>query len=169
MSDSLQPHGLQQARISCPSPTTGACSNSSVGDAIQLSHPLLLPSPLAFNFSHISVFSNKSVYRIRWPNYRSFSFTISTSNECSGLISIRIDWFALLAVQGTLKSLIHHHSLKASILRCSTFLMVSISYPYMTNGKIITLTIQTFVGKVMSLLFICCLGLSQLSFQEQTS
>ena len=114
-----------------------------------LFHLLLLPSI----FPSIRVFSNELALRIRWLKYWSFSFSTSPSNERSGLISIRIDWFALLAVQGTLKSLIHHHSLKASILRCSTFLMVSISYPYMTNGKIITLTIQTFVGKVMSLLF----------------
>ena len=115
-----------------------------------LCHPLfLLPSI----FPSFRVFSNQSVLHIRWPKYWSFSFSTSPSNEYSGLISFRIDWFNLLAVQGTLKSLIHHHSLKASILRCSTFLMVSISYPYMTNGKIITLTIQTFVGKVMSLLF----------------
>ena len=113
-----------------------------------LCHPLL-PSV----FPSIKVFSNESVLRIRWPKYWGFSFSISPSNEYSGLVSFRIDWFDLTAVQGTLKVLLQHHSSKASILRCSAFLMVQLSYPYMTTGKIIALTSWTFVGKVMSLLF----------------
>ena len=104
-------------------------------------------------FPRIRVFSNKSVLLIRWSKYWSFSFSISPSNEYSGLISFRMDWLNLLAVQSTLKSLLQHHSSKASILRCSALHMVQLSLPYMTTGKIITLTLQTFVGKVMSLLF----------------
>ena len=111
---------------------------------------LLLPSV----FPSIRVFSNESVLRIRWPKYWRFSFSISLSNEYSGLISFRMDWLDLLAVQGTLKSLLQHHSLKASILQCSAFFMVQLSHPYMTPGKTIALTRWTFVGKVMSLLFI---------------
>ena len=110
---------------------------------------LLLPSV----FPSISVFSNESALRIRWPKYWSFSFSISPSNEYSGLISFRINWLDLLAVQGTLKSLLQHHSSKASILWYSTFFMVQLSHPYMTTGKTIALTMWTFVGKVMSLLF----------------
>ena len=124
-----------------------------VGDAIQPSHPLsslfLLPSI----FPSIRVFSNKSALRIRWPKYWSFSFNIRPSSEHPGLISFRMDWLDLLAVQGTLKSLLQHHSSKASILRCSAFFMVQLSHPYMTIGKTIALTRWTFVGKVMSLLF----------------
>ena len=122
-----------------------------------LCHPLLL---LPSIFPSIRVFSNESVLCIRWPEYWSFSFSISPSNEYSGLISLRIAWFDLLAVQGTLKSLLQHHSLKASILWCSAFFMVQFSHPYMTTGKTIALTRRTFVGKVMSLLFNCCLGWS---------
>ena len=110
---------------------------------------LLLPSV----FPSIRVFSNKLALCIRWPKYWSFSFSISPSNEYSGLIYFRIDWLDLLAVQGTLKSLLQHHSSKASILRCSAFFIVQLSYPYITAGKTIVLTRQTFVGKVMSLLF----------------
>ena len=99
------------------------------------------------------MFSNESVLRIRWPKYWSFSFSISPSNEYSGSISFRIDWFDLLAVHGTLKSLLQHHNSKASVLRCSAFFMVQLSHPYMTTGETIALTIQAFVGKVMSLLF----------------
>ena len=115
-----------------------------------LCHPLLLPPSI---FPSIRVFSNESVLPIRWPKYWSFSFSISPSNEYSGLISFRMDWFDLLAVQGTLKSLLQHHSSKASILQCSTFFVVQHSHPYMTTGKTIALTRWTFVGKVMSLLF----------------
>ena len=110
---------------------------------------LLLPSI----FPSIRVFSNESALHIRWPKYWSFSFSISPPSEYSGLISFRIDWFDLLAVQGTLKSLLQHHSLKASTLQCSTFLIVQLSHPHTTTGKAIALTLQTFVGKVMSLLF----------------
>ena len=109
---------------------------------------LLLPSI----FPSIRVFSNESAPHIRWPKYWSFSFNISPSNQHSGLISFRIDWLDLLAVQGTLKSLLQHHSSKASILRCSAFFIVQLSHPYMTTGKTIALTRRTFVGKVMSLL-----------------
>ena len=123
-----------------------------VGDAIQLSHPLSTPT-LTFNLSQHQVFSNESVFHIRWPNYWSFSFSISPSNEFSGLISFRIDWLDFLAVQGTLKSLLQHLSSKASILQCSAFFIVQLSHPYMTTGKTIALTRWTFVGKVMSLLF----------------
>ena len=114
-----------------------------------LCRPLLLPSI----FPRIRVFSNESALHIRWPKYWSLSFNISPSNEYSGLISFRVDWLDLLAVQGTLKSLIQHHSLKASILWLSAFFMVQLSHSYMTTRKIIVLTMQTFVGKVMSLLF----------------
>ena len=110
---------------------------------------LLLPS----TFPSIRLFSNESALRIRWPKYRSFSFNISPSNEHSGLISFSKDWLDLLAAQGTLKSLLQHHSSKASILRCSAFFTVQLSQPYMTTGKTIALTRRTFVGKVMSLLF----------------
>ena len=110
---------------------------------------LLLPSI----FPSIRVFSSDSVLHIRWPKYWSFSFSISPSNEHSGLISFRMDWLDLLAVQGTLKSLLKHHSSKTSILLCSAFFMVQLSHPYMTTGKTIALTRWTFVGKVMSLLF----------------
>ena len=110
---------------------------------------LLLPSI----FPSIKVFSNESVLPIRWPEYQSFSFSISPSNEYSGLIFFRMDWLGLLAVQGTLKSLLQHHSSKASILQCSAFFIVQLSHPYMTTVKTIVLTKWTFVGKVMSLLF----------------
>ena len=115
-----------------------------------LCHPLLL---LPSIFSRIRVFSNELVLCIRWPKYWSFSFTISPSNEYSGLISFRIDQLDLLAVQGILKSLLQHHSSKASVLWCSAFFMAQLSYPYMTTGKTIALTRWTFGGKVMSLLF----------------
>ena len=115
-----------------------------------LCHPLLL---LPSIFSSIRVFSNESAVCIRWPKYWSFSFSISPSNEYSGLISFRIDWFDLLAVQGTLKSLLQHHSSKASILRHSAFFMVQLSLPCMTTGRIIALIRWTFVGRVMFLLF----------------
>ena len=115
-----------------------------------LGHPLLL---LPSIFPSIRVFSNQSALRIRWPKYWSFSFSISPSNEHPGLISFRIDWLDLFAVQGTLKSLLQHHSSKASILRHSAFFIVQLSHPYMTTGKTIALTRRTFIGKVMSLLF----------------
>ena len=115
-----------------------------------LCHPLLL---LPSIFPSIRVFSNESALHIRWPKYWSFSFNISTTNEHPGLISFRMDWLDLLAVQETLKSLLQHHSSKTSILWCSVFFIVQISHPYMTTGKTIALTRWTFVGKVMSLLF----------------
>ena len=115
-----------------------------------LCHPLLLPPSI---FPNIRIFSNDSVLHIRWPKYWSFSFNISPSSEYSGLISFKMDWLDLLAVQGTLKSLLYHHSSKASILCFSAFFIVQLSHPYMTNGKTIALIRQTFVGKVMSLLF----------------
>ena len=114
-----------------------------------LCHPLLLPSV----FLSIRVFSNESVLHIRWPKYWSYSFNISPSNEHSGLISFRMDWLDLLAVQGTLKNLLQHHSSKASILQRLAFFMVQLSHPYMATGKTIALTRRTFVGQVMSLLF----------------
>ena len=155
MSDFLQPHRMQHSRPPCPLSTPRACSH--ICPSSQWCHPtisllcrplLLLPSI----FPSIRVFSNESVLRITWPNYWSFSFSISPSNEYSGLISFRMDWFDLLAVQGTLKSLLQHHSSKTSILRCSAFLTVQLSHPYMATGKTIALTRQTFVGKIMSLL-----------------
>ena len=119
-----------------------------VSDAIQPYHPLSSPSP-TFNFPSMRVFFNESVLLIMWPKYWSFSFSISLSSEYSGLISFRINWFDFLAVQRTLKSLLQHHSSKASILHLSAFFMVQLSHPYMTTGKTIALTRQTFVGKVM--------------------
>ena len=110
---------------------------------------LLLPS----TFPSIRVYSNESALHIRWPKYWSFSFSISPSNKYSGLISFRMDWFDLLAVEGTLRSLLQYYNSKASILRCLAFFMFQLSYPYVTTGKTIALTIWTFVGKVMSLLF----------------
>ena len=115
-----------------------------------LCHPLHLPPSI---FSSIRVFSNESVLHNRWPKYWNFSFNFSQSNEYSGLIFFRIEWFDLPAVQGTLKSLLQHHSSKTSVPWCSAFFMVQLSHSFMTNGKTIALTIQTFVGKVMSLLF----------------
>ena len=117
---------------------------------LSLCRPLLLLPPIP---PSIRVFSNKSVLRIRWPKYWNFSFSIRPSNEYSGLISLRMDWFDLLAVQGTLKSLLQHHSSKGSILWRSAFFVVQISHPHMTTGKTIALTRWTFVGKAMSLLF----------------
>ena len=127
-----------------------------------LCQPLLLTSV----FPSIRVFSYESVLCIRWPKYWSFSFSISPSNEYSGLISFRIDQLSLLPVQGTLKSLLQHHSSKASILRCSAFFLVQLSHPYMTTGKTIGLTRWTFVGKVMSLLFNMLSRLTMLFFQR---
>ena len=125
-----------------------------------LCHPLLL---LPSIFPSLRIICNESAVHIRWPKYWGFSYSISPSNKYSGLISFRIDWFDLLAVQGTLESLLQHRSLKVSILWCSAFFMIS--HPYMTTGQIITLTIWTFVSKVMSLLF-NTLRVSKLFFQE---
>ena len=123
-----------------------------VGDAIQPSHPLSSPSPPAPIPPSIRVFSNESTLLMRWPKYWSFSFSIIPSKEHPGLISFRMDWLDLLVVQGTLKSLLQHHSSKASILRGSAVFTVQLSHPYMTTEKTIALTRRTFVGKVVSLL-----------------
>ena len=127
MSDSFQPHGLQHSRLLCSSLSPGLCPTHVhwVGDAIQPSHPLSPLSLLPSIFPGFRVFSDESALYIRWPKYWSFNFSINPCNEYSGLISFKIDWFDLLAVQGTLKSLLHHHNLKASFLRCSVFFMVN--------------------------------------------
>ena len=156
MSDSLQPHGLQHARLSCPSPTPGACSNSC--PLSKCCHPTISSSVVPFSsclwsFPASGSFPNESVLCIWWPKYWSFSFSISCSNEYSGLISFRIDWFDLFAIKGALKSLLQHHSSKTSILQHSAFFIVQLSHPYVTIGKTIALIRWTFVGKVMSLLF----------------
>ena len=157
MFDSLWPHGLQHSRLPCPLPTPGGYS-----DSCPLSwwcHPSISFSVIPFSscllsiFPSLRVFSNKSTLCIKWPKYWSFSFNISSSSEYSGLISFRIDWFYLFAVQGTLKSLLQHHSSNASILQHSAFFTVQLLCPYMTTGKTIALTRWTFVGKVMFLLF----------------
>ena len=137
VSNSLQPPGLKHARLPCPSPTPGDYSNSSIelmmpSNHLILCHPLFL---LPAIFPSIRVFSNESTLRIRWPKYSSFSFSISPSNEHSGLISFRMDWLDLLAVQGTLKSFLQNHSSKASILQCSAFFTVQLSHPYITTEK----------------------------------
>ena len=153
VSDSLQPHGLQHIRPPCPLPIPGVYSSS-----CPLSwwcHPTISFSvvPFSSRLQSFRVFSNESVLRIRWPKNWSFSFSISPFNEYSGLISFRMDWLDLLAVQGTLKSFLQHHSSKASILWCSVFFISQLSHPYMTTGKTIALTIWTFDGKEISLLF----------------
>ena len=134
MSNSLPPHGLQHARLPCPSPILGACSDSTAIELVMPSNHFILCRPLLLSvFLSIRVFSNESVLHIRWPKY--WSFSISPSSEYSGLISFRIDWLDLLAVQGTLKSLLQHHSSKTSILQPSAFFMVQLSHPYMTTEK----------------------------------
>ena len=155
MSDSLQPHGLQHTRLPCPSNSWSLPKLMSIESVMPSNHlilccPLLLPPAIS---PSIRVFSNESVLPIRWLKYWSFSFNLSPYNEHSGLISFRIDWLDLPAVQGTLKSLLQHHSSKALILRCSAFFIIQLSYPYMITGKTIALTRWIFVGKVMSLLF----------------
>ena len=151
MSDSLQPHGLQHNRLPCPSPTPGACSNSC--PLSRWCHPTITSSVIPYSSCLQSFPTSDSTLHIRWPKYWNFSFSISPSNEHWGQISFRMDWFDLLAVQGTLKSLLQHHSSKASILRRSAFFTVQLSHPYMTTGKTIALTRWTFVGKVISLLY----------------
>ena len=146
---SLWPHGLKHTRHPCPSSNPRVYSNSWIesvmpSNNLGLCCPLLLPSI----FPSIRVFAKESALHIRWPKYWSFSFSISPSNEYSGLTSFRIDWLDFLAVQGTLKSLLQHHSSKASVLWCSAFFMVQLSHPYMTTGKTIDLTRWTFVGNV---------------------
>ena len=152
VSDSLRPHESPHARPPCPSPTPGVHSNSHPSSrwchpAISSSVvPLFLLPPIP---PSIRVFSNESTLRMRWPKYCSFSFSIIPSKEVPGLI-FRMDWLDLLAVQETLKSLLQHHSSKASILQHSAFFIVQLSHPYMTTGKTIALTRWTFVGKVMA-------------------
>ena len=151
----MRPHESQHTRPPCPSPTPGVHSLTSIKSVMPsshliLCHPLLLLPTIP---PSIRVFSNESTLRMRWSKYWSFSFSISPSNEYSGLISFRMDWLDLPAVQGTLKSLLQHHNPKPSILRLSAFFIVQLSHPSMTTGKTIALTRWTFVGKVMSLLF----------------
>ena len=168
MSSFLRPNGLQHTRLPCLSPTPRVYSNS-----CPLSwwwHPTISFSVVPFSFhlqSFLSsrVFSIESAVRIKWPKYWSFSFSISPSNEHSGLISFRMDWLVVLAVQGTLKSLLQGHSSKASILWCSAFFIVQISHPYMATGKAIALTRWSLVGKVTSLLFNMLSRLVKLFFQ----
>ena len=146
---------MQHARLPCPSPTPKACSNLSI-ESVMPSNHLVLCCPLLLLlsiFPSIRVFSNESVLHVRWTKYWSFSFSISPSNEYSGLISFRIHCFDLLAVQETLKSLLQHQSSKASILQYSALFIVQLSHSYMTTGKTTALTRWNFVGKVMSLLF----------------
>ena len=154
MSKSLWPHGLQHTRP--PYPTPGALLKLMSIESVMPSNHLILFCPLLLLpsiFSSIRVFPNESVLYIRWPKYWGFSFNISPSSEYSGLLSFRMDWLDLLAVQGTRKGLLQHHSSKASILRHPAFFMVQLSHPYTITGKTIALTIWTFVGKVMSLLW----------------
>ena len=163
MSDSLQPHGPQHARPPCPSPTPGVHPNSC--PLSRWFHPTISSSVVPFSsclesFPASGSFKNESALPIRWPKYWSFSFNISPSNDHPGLISFKMDWLDLLAVQGTLKSLLQHHSSKASILWCSAFFTVQLSHPNITTGKTIALTRRTFVDKVMSLLFNMHLGWS---------
>ena len=157
VSDSLQPRGLQHSRLPCPSLSPRVCSNSHA--LSWWCHPTISSSVVPFSFypsifPSIRVFSSESVLCIRWPKYWSFSFSICPSREYSGLISFRIDWCDLLADQGPLKSLLQHHSSKASILWHPALFLVQLSHPYMTTGKTTALTRWTFVGKVMSMLFI---------------
>ena len=160
VSTCLRPHGLQHTRPPCPSPTPGVYPNSC--PLSQGCHPTVSSSVVPFSFCPqslpASVFSNRSTLCIRWPKYWSFNFNISPSNEHPGLI-FRMNWLDLLAVQGTLKSLLQRHNSKASILQCSAFFIVQLSHPYRTDGKTIALTRQTFIGKVMSLLFNMLSGL----------
>ena len=154
MSASLRPHELQQARLPCPSPTPRACSTHvhRINDAIN--HLILSsPFPLTFNLSQHQGLSKESALCIRRPKIWSVSFSVNPSNDYSGMISFRNDWLDLPAVQGTLKSLLQHHSSKASILWQSAFFMAQLSHPYMTTGKTIALTRWTLVSKVMYQLF----------------
>ena len=172
MSGSLWPHGLQHPRLPCPSPSPGVCSNSCplswwnpMVRSIESmrSNRLILCCPLhllPLIFPRIRVFSNEWAFCIMWPKYWSFSFNISPSKEYSGLISFRMDWFNLLTVQGTLKSLPQRHSSKASVLQQSAIFIVQLSHLYLSTKNTIALIIWNFVGKVMSLLSIYCLGLS---------
>ena len=148
VSNSLQPHGLQHAMPPCPSPTPGVYIDSCPSQHHWWCHPTISSSVVPSILPSIRVFSNKSVLHIRWPKYWSFIFNISPSNEHSGLISFRMDWLDLLAVQGIVKSLLQHHNSKALILLHSAFFIVQLSHPYMTTGKTIALTRWTFVSNV---------------------
>ena len=148
MSDSLRPHGLQHARSPCPSPTPGVYSNSC--PLSRWCHPTVSSSVIPFS-SYLQSFPAPGSFQM--SQLFAFHFNISPSNDYLRLISFRMDWLDLLAVQGTLKSFLQHHSSKASILRCSAFFTAQLSHPYMTTGKTIALTRRKFVGKVMSLLF----------------
>ena len=153
MSDSLQPHGLQYIRPPCPSTSPEVCPSSCPFHQwcpLILWHPLLLLPSMSLN---IRDFCNELSVHIRWPKYWNFSFSINPSSEYSGFISLKIEWFDLFTLQGTLRSLLQHHSSKASILWRSAFYTVQLSRPYMTTGKNIALTMWTFVGILMSLLF----------------
>ena len=154
MSDSSAPWtAVRQASMSCT--ISWSLPKFMPTEFVMLSNYLILCRPLLFLPSMFPnrIFSNESALHIRWPKYWSFSFIISPSNEYSGLISFRIDWFDLLAVQGTLKSLLQHHNLKASVLQCSVFFMVQLSHLYPTTGKALALTVWTFVSNVMSLCY----------------
>ena len=164
MSNSLRPHEQQHTRLPCPSLSPRVLKLMSIESVMPSNHLLVLSTDptvgtichsllLPSIFPSIRVFSIELAFPIRWPKYWSFSFSISPSNKYSGLISFRIDLFDLLAVPGTIRSIVQHHYSKAPILQCSALFIVQLSYPYMTTGKNISLTIQTFVGKVMSLLF----------------
>ena len=154
VSNSLRPHGPQHTRPPCPSPTQNLPKLMFIESVMPSNRLILCPVLLLPSiFPSIRVFSNESALHIRWPKYQSFSFNISPSNEHSGLISFRMHWLDLLAVQGTLKSLLQHHSSIASILQCSAYFIVQLSHPYMITVKTIALTRRTFVGKIMSLLF----------------
>ena len=152
MSNALWPHGLQHARLPCPSPSPGACSSSCALSLWCLSIILSFVIPFSSCLSQLQSLFQWVSFCIRWPKDRSFSIS-EYSNEYSGLISFRIDWFDLLAFQGILKSLLQHHGSKVWILWRSVFFIVQLSHLYMTTGKAIALTIQTFVGKIMSLSF----------------
>ena len=153
MSEFLRHHGLQHTRPLCPSPSPEVCPSSC--PLHRWCHPAISSSDALYTFCPQSfpASGNESPVHISWPKYWSFSFSISSSNKYSELISLKIDWFDLLTVRGTLRSPLHHHSLKASILRHSAFFIVQLSQPYMTTGNTRALTIWTCVGRVMSLLF----------------
>ena len=171
VSDYLRPHESQHARPPCPSPTSRFHSNSCPSS--RWCHPAIPSSVIPFSSCPQSLqhqsFLNESTLCMRWPKYRSFSFSISPFSEYSGLVSFRKNWLDLLAVQGTRKSLLKHHSSKASILQRSAFCRVQFSHPYMTTGKTIALTRQTFVDTVMSLLFNMLSSLVSFSSKEEAS
>ena len=171
MSNSLRPDGLQHTRLPCPSPSPKTCLNSC--PLSQWCHSTISYSVVPFSFLQSfpasGSFLRSWAFHIRWPKYWSFIFSISPSNEYLGLISFGIDWLDLFAIQGTLKSLLQDHSLKASILWHSSCFMVQLSHPYMTTGKNIALTTQTFVGKVTSLLFNAVYVCHSFSSKQQAS